>query len=99
MERKFEARPTFEDLATEGQLAVAELFEGRLSKNQPVNIAQAQDESEVKHTHHWIIEEPNGEFSTGCCKNCPAQREFRNRPPGDADLMTKSEHQLLGPGL
>lgn len=28
--------------------------------------------------HHWMILSPNGDYSTGTCKNCGEQKEFRN---------------------
>lgn len=28
--------------------------------------------------HHWIIQAATGPFSPGVCRNCGAQREFRN---------------------
>ena len=24
----------------------------------------------AKMTHHWMLDEPNGKYSTGVCKNC-----------------------------
>ncbi len=30
------------------------------------------------HTHHWLIEEPNGPVSQGTCRSCGATRVFRN---------------------
>ncbi len=30
------------------------------------------------HTHHWLIEEPNGPLSQGTCRACGATRTFRN---------------------
>jgi len=30
------------------------------------------------HTHHWLIEEPNGPLSQGTCCSCGATRLFRN---------------------
>ena len=29
-------------------------------------------------TCHWVIEPPNGPVSTGKCKKCGAQKEFKN---------------------
>ena len=29
-------------------------------------------------THHWVIESPRGPVSTGVCKLCNEEREFRN---------------------
>jgi hypothetical protein len=28
--------------------------------------------------HHWLIESPHGAMSSGRCKRCGAEREFRN---------------------
>ncbi|HNM76771.1 MAG TPA: hypothetical protein PKI89_00260 [Tepidiformaceae bacterium] len=28
--------------------------------------------------HHWVIETPNGSFSSGRCKRCGVAKEFRN---------------------
>ena len=30
-----------------------------------------------EHTHHWLIDEPDGEFSTGRC-DCGVEKEFAN---------------------
>ena len=30
------------------------------------------------HTHHWLIDEPNGPLSQGTCRACGATRVFRN---------------------
>jgi len=30
------------------------------------------------HSHHWIIDEPNGPVSSGLCKICFDRRDFRN---------------------
>lgn len=30
------------------------------------------------HSHHWVIDEPNGPLSTGRCKSCGEVRAFRN---------------------
>jgi hypothetical protein len=34
--------------------------------------------------HHWVIETPNGALSSGRCKRCGVQRDFRN---SNEDLM------------
>jgi hypothetical protein len=28
--------------------------------------------------HHWVIDTPNGALSSGKCKRCGADKEFRN---------------------
>ena len=38
--------------------------------------------------HHWVIETPNGSVSTGRCKRCNANKEFRN---SSEDLMWDSD--------
>jgi hypothetical protein len=42
---------------------------------QNATTAQAQN-----HAHHWIIDEAVGPMSNGRCRNCGAEREFRNFP-------------------
>lgn len=34
---------------------------------------------EARCIHHWIIEPPMGATSTGICKHCGEEREFRNQ--------------------
>jgi hypothetical protein len=37
--------------------------------------------------HHWMIEEPGGEYSQGVCKKCGIIREgFTNSHPSDKKL-------------
>lgn len=31
--------------------------------------------------HYWVLETPNGEMSTGECRECGEKREFRNSSP------------------
>jgi hypothetical protein len=38
---------------------------------------------ETTHTHHWILDTPNGPTSTGRC-DCGAAKEFRNSHDDDA---------------
>lgn len=39
---------------------------------------QKQATSGATCQHHWIIETPRGATSTGRCKRCGEEREFRN---------------------
>lgn len=32
----------------------------------------------LPHSHHWVIEEPAGEFSPGQCVKCGTVKQFRN---------------------
>ena len=38
--------------------------------------------------HHWVIDTPNGSVSSGRCKRCGVDREFRN---SSEDLMWDSD--------
>lgn len=38
--------------------------------------------------HHWVIETPNGSLSSGFCKRCGIQKEFRN---SSEDMMWDSD--------
>ena len=38
--------------------------------------------------HHWVIDTPNGASSTGHCKRCGENREFRN---SNEDLLWDSD--------
>jgi hypothetical protein len=44
------------------------------------------------HAHRWRIPEPNGPVSTGSCKVCGAEKEFRNWL-SDMDFITNEEHR------
>ena len=35
----------------------------------------------TEHAHHFIFEQPQGEFSQGVCKHCGATKEARNYLP------------------
>lgn len=43
--------------------------------------------------HHWVIETPNGAVSTGHCKRCGIDRDFRN---SSEDLIWDSDNFSLG---
>lgn len=42
------------------------------------------------HAHHWLIEEATGPKSHGVCRDCHAEREFRNWL-AEADFVTRGE--------
>lgn len=44
------------------------------------------------HVHHWRIEEANGPESQGVCKDCGAQKSFKNWL-ADTDFITNTEHR------
>ena len=46
-----------------------------------------------EHAHRWRIDEPNGQFSTGVCRLCGAEKLFRNWLE-DADFVTDTERRL-----
>ena len=44
------------------------------------------------HFHRWRIEEPNGPVSRGVCKDCGAEKQFKNWL-SDMDFITNEEHR------
>ncbi len=42
---------------------------------------EQHDEIEETCIHHWMIDSPNGPISTGTCKLCGVESEFRNSVP------------------
>jgi hypothetical protein len=44
--------------------------------------------AETRCRHHWLIESPHGAISTGICKLCGAQKEFRNSA---SDMLWEDE--------
>jgi len=44
--------------------------------------------------HWWIIETPNGATSTGRCKYCGAEREFKNVFEPDINQIMRGERQI-----
>lgn len=45
-----------------------------------------------EHSHHWRIEEANGQFSEGVCIICGATKQFSNWL-ADSDYILNSEHR------
>lgn len=45
-----------------------------------------------KHTHHWLIDEPSGPISMGCCIGCGKEKEFKNWL-AETDFITNEEHR------
>lgn len=45
------------------------------------------------HAHHWFIEEAKGPTSSGRCRLCGDEKEFRNWLL-EGDFTTRSEHEL-----
>ena len=39
---------------------------------------ESTQQEEITCPHHWLIDPPNGEFSTGKCKMCKETKQFRN---------------------
>ena len=44
------------------------------------------------HIHHWVIESPDGKYSTGICKHCGMRRQFHNYT--DTNLITHVEREF-----
>jgi len=42
------------------------------------------------HVHHWLIEEPLGPTSLGVCRDCGAERTFRNYPA--EEVLVRAEY-------
>lgn len=40
----------------------------------------------MNHAHHYVLPEPNGEFCTGTCKACGAQRTWRTAGWADSPV-------------
>ena len=43
--------------------------------------------------HHWLIASPDGAWSSGRCKNCGWEKDFRNYSEGD--FSTSFERELM----
>jgi hypothetical protein len=50
--------------------------------------------AETRHAHHWVIEEPNGNTSTGRCKRCGETKAFKNWL-SESDFVTNEEYRQL----
>ena len=48
--------------------------------------------------HHWEIEEPNGKYALGMCKNCSTVRKFFNAFPPAKHNQWVSGNRLLDGG-
>ena len=49
--------------------------------------------------HHWVIETPNGSVSSGRCKTCGIDKEFRNsaeEPMWDNDSFSLNGSRFRG---
>ncbi len=46
-----------------------------IKERKPVAVAPVETDG---CRHHWIIETPHGALSSGRCKRCGTEREFRN---------------------
>lgn len=49
--------------------------------------------------HHWVIDTPNGSVSSGRCKRCGVDREFRNsaeEPMWDNDSFSLNGSRFRG---
>ena len=49
--------------------------------------------------HHWVIETPNGALSSGRCKRCGVDKEFRNSaedPMWDNDSFSLNGSRYRG---
>jgi hypothetical protein len=49
--------------------------------------------SEACATYHWVIDEPHGATSLGCCKRCGQTRVFRNWL-AEGDFITNAEQRV-----
>ncbi len=47
----------------------------------------------VDHFHRWRIDEPSGPISLGVCKECGAEKQFKNWL-SDGDFITNEEHRV-----
>ncbi len=54
---------------------------------------QAKLDEVVPCPHHWIIETPDGPVSTGRCRLCGEEREFRNSIETWVGLTFQSENK------
>ena len=49
-------------------------------------------------SHHWLIEEPNGEFSKGRCKKCNETRQFQNSLTRNSGWYKTIKESKVGKG-
>lgn len=42
------------------------------------------------HAHHWMIDEATGPTSTGRCRDCGAEKTFRNWPA--EEVLQRAEY-------
>lgn len=50
-------------------------------------------QAQADHYHRWRIDEPNGPTSTGVCKVCGIEKNFKNWL-SDMDFITNEEHRI-----
>lgn len=55
---------------------------------QKVELSAAQSDAIDECAHHWLIDTPNGETSSGRCKTCGKSRDFFNY--SQRKVMTRS---------
>jgi hypothetical protein len=49
-----------------------------ISKDTEIEEIEVCPKAKDGSTHHWVIDPPNGPVSTGTCKKCGEQKDFKN---------------------
>jgi hypothetical protein len=65
-----------------------------MTENKSTTVLEGEAQaSQPDHFHRWRIDEPSGPQSTGVCKVCGAEKQFRNWL-ADMDFITNEEHRV-----